>query len=189
MSQNTEDKTSIWKEFSIQTNGTFKEGYSWHSDSVEITHKKWTIIFDNYTLWSGKYSSKMTRIIVPISLKDNFRFEIYPEELIRKIEKIFGVQDIEIGYPEFDKAFIVKSNNEFKIKSLLRNANIRNLLLEQKNLNIQLSNQNGIWEQPKNQFELSYYIDGEIHNVANLIKLLELFKIILDELFQINTIS
>lgn len=191
MSQNTKDKTNIWKEFSIQTNGTFKEGHSWHSDSVEIKHKNSAIIFDNYTLWSGKYSAEMTRITVPINVKDSFRFEIYPEGFIRKIEKMFGAQDIQIGYPEFDKAFIIKSNNEFKTKSFLRNPKLRSLLLEHKDSNLLISDKKGIWEQklPENEFELSYYVDGKIQNINVLRELHELFKIVLDELFQINAIS
>ncbi len=182
---------NIWNQFANQTSGTFKEGYSWHSDSVEIEHKKWKIVFDNYTLWSGKYSTEMTRVIAPIILQDNFRFEIYREGFIRKIEKIFGAQDIEIGYADFDKIFTIKSNNEFKIKTLLRNSEIRNLITSQKDVNIQISDQKGIWEQklPENEFELSYFIDGEIRDLNILNELLELFKLILDEMLQINVIT
>ncbi|SEO77006.1 hypothetical protein SAMN05444671_4072 [Flavobacterium sp. CF108] len=182
---------NIWKEFANQTNGTFKEGYSWQSDSVEIEYKNWKIVFDNYTLWSGKYSTEMTRVIVPIILQDNFRFEIYKEGFIRKIEKIFGAQDIEIGYADFDKTFTIKSNNEFKIKTLLRNSEIRNLITSQKDVNIQISDQKGIWEEelPENEFELSYFIDGEIRDLNILNELLELFKLILDEMLQINVIA
>lgn len=81
---------NIWKQFSEETNGTFKEGYSWRSDSNEIEYKNWKIVFDNYILWSGKYRTQMTRVIAPIKLKDNFKFEIYREGFVRKIEKLFG---------------------------------------------------------------------------------------------------
>lgn len=182
---------NIWKQFSEETNGTFKEGYSWRSDSNEIEYKNWKIVFDNYILWSGKYKTQMTRVIVPIKLKDNFKFEIYREGFVRKIEKIFGAQDVEIGYPEFDKTYTIKSNNEFKIKTVLRNKEIRNLIESQKDTNIQITNQKGIWENelPANEFELSYFIDGEINDFEALNSLLKLFKALLDELFQMNSIS
>lgn len=133
----------------------------------------------------------MTRVIVPIKLKDNFNFEIYREEFVRKIEKLFGAQDVEIGYPEFDKTYTIKSNNEFKIKTLLRNKEIRNLIESQKDVNIQISNQKGIWgkELPTDEFELSYFIDGEINDIKVLNSLLQLFKTLLDELFTLNSIA
>lgn len=181
---------NIWQEFAIETKGTFKEGYSWYSDSNEIEYKNWKIIFDNYRLWSGKYSTQMTRVIVPITLKDNFKFEIYNEGFIRKIEKLFGAQDIEIGYPDFDKAFTIKSNNEFKIKTMLRNKELRNHIALQKEVNIQICGQKGIWENklPENEFELSYYANGEVDNLETLHSLLKLFKILLDELSALELI-
>ncbi|MEO8238639.1 MAG: hypothetical protein ABI793_10855 [Flavobacterium sp.] len=190
MFENSKNEINIWKDFANTVNGNFAEGYSWNSDSTTIEYKNRKIIFDNFTLWSGKYCTEMTRIVVPIILKDNFKFEIYREGLVLKIEKIFGGQDVEIGYSDFDKAFTIKSNNEFKIKTLLRNKEIRNLIESQKEVNIQISDQKGIWEEklPAKQFELSYFIDGEVHDLETLKSLLNLFKIMLDELFQMNSI-
>jgi hypothetical protein len=186
----SKNKINIWQEFAKETNGTFAEGYSWRSDSTTIEYKNWKIVFDNYRLWSGKHSTFLTRVIVPITLRDNFKFEIYKEGFIRKIEKLFGAQDIEIGYPEFDKSFIIKSNNELKIKTLLGNKEIRKLIGSLKDVNIQILNYQGIWEKelPENEFELSYFIDGIIGDLATLHLLLELFKLMLDELHQINAI-
>jgi hypothetical protein len=108
MSNSYTDKINIWQKFANEINGTFTESYSWRSDSAVIEYKDWKIIFDNYKIWSGKYSTDMTRIVVPIVLNDNFRFEIYREGFVRKIEKFFGAQDIEIGISDFDKAFTIK---------------------------------------------------------------------------------
>jgi len=190
MPNNLKNKINIWQELAEETNGTFKEGYSWRSDSNTINYKNWTIVSDHYRLWSGKHSTQMTRVIAPITLKDNFKFEIYREGFVRKIEKLFGAQDIEIGYPDFDKAFTIKSNNESKIKTLLRNKEIRNLISSQTEVNIQISNYQGIWEKelPENEFELSYFIDDEIKDIETLKSLLELFKLILDDLYRMNAI-
>lgn len=191
MLDTSKNKINIWQELANETNGTFKEGYSWRSDSNTINYKNWTIISDNYRLWSGKHSTQMTRVIAPITLTDNFKFEIYREGFVRKVEKLFGAQDIEIGYADFDKAFTIKSNNELKIKTLLRNKEIRNLISSQADVNIQISNNQGIWEKelPKNEFELSYFMDGKIQDIEILKSLIELFKLILDALHEINAIT
>lgn len=189
MDQKTKD--NIWQQFAKETGGVFKEGYSWRSDSNEIEYKKWKIVFDNYRLWSGKYSTLMTRVVVPVTLNDKFKFEIYREGFVRKIEKLFRAQDVETGYPDFDKTFTIKSNNEFKIKTLLRNKELRKLIESQRDVNIQISDQKGIWEDklPENEYELSYFTDGEIDNIETLKSLLELFKVILNELFEMNSIQ
>ena len=186
-----EGKTTIWKEFARATGGRFVEGHSWHSDRTEIEHKDWLVVFDHYTLWSGKHNQQMTRVIAPLVSLDNFQFEIYRAGLARKIEKLFGGQDVAIGYPEFDKAFIIKANNELKIKSFLRNKNIRDSIALQKEVNILMSYQKGIWEEklPKNHFELSFFLDGSVENIAILKSLLDLFKEMIDELYQLQSIA
>lgn len=181
----------MWQDFSKETKGVFKEGYSWNSDSVEITYKNWNIIFDNYTLWSGKHSAVMTRIVVPITLQNHFKFEIYNESIIREIENFFGAQDITIGYTEFDNAFTIKSNDEFKAKNILRNKTTREIIASQKNINILISDKKGIWgkQLPENEFELSYYADGKILDFEILKKLLELFKLLLNDMAEMDIIS
>jgi hypothetical protein len=89
------ERSSIWEDFAKEIEGKFVEGYSWHSDRTEIEYNNWEIIFDNYILWSGKYSQKFTSVVVPFVSLDNFRFEIHDNSIVRTIEKIFGVQDIE----------------------------------------------------------------------------------------------
>jgi len=188
----TKTEINIWEEFAIATGGKFVEREeNWLSDKTEIDYNGWKIIFDNYTLCSDKFQREMTRVIAPIISIDKFRFEIYRNGLIRSIEKIFGAQDIEIGRPEFDKAFIIKANNEFKIKSLLQNQKIRNLIETQKEVNLELSNQKGVWESklPGKELELQFYVDGAIQDINHLKLLLNLFQELLDNLYQIKSIE
>ena len=50
--------------------------------------------------------------------RDNFRFAIHREGLLDEVGKFFGMQDIVLGYAEFDKKFIVKTNDEAKVAQL-----------------------------------------------------------------------
>jgi hypothetical protein len=187
----TNIKNNIWAEFAKEIDGKFIKGYSWHSDRTEVEYNNWKIIFDNYTLWSGKYSTEMTRVIVHFISVDNFKFEIYRNSFVRKIKELFGAQDVKIGRADFDKAFVIKSNNEFKIKSLLQNQEIRRLIEFQKEVNILISDQKGIWEEklPENEFELSFFADGEIRDFECLKSLLNLFKEMIDSLYQMKSID
>ena len=187
----SKEKINIWKEFAKIIDGNFIEGISWHSDRAEIQYQNWKIVFENYTLWSGKYSTETTRIFVSFISLDDFRFEIYRNGFVRKIEKLFGAQDIKIGREEFDRAFIIKANNEFKIKKLLQNQKVRSCLENLKELNIQVCNQYGIWENklPERELQLSFFTEDEIKDLEVLKLILELFKEMLNALFEMKSIT
>lgn len=133
----------------------------------------------------------MTRGITRINAVDDFRFELYRNGFIRKIEKIFGAQDVEIGREEFDRSFIIKANNEFKIKTLLQNQKIRGLIEAQKDISLVISDQKGIWEGnlPKEELELTFYADGGIKDMEVFKSLLHLFKELLDRLVEIDAVK
>ena len=182
-------KENIWKSFSEQTGGTFFEGQYGMLDGTIISYKNWKIVFDYYDLYSGKFNERFTRIFVPIVSLDDFRFEIYNNGIIRSIEKIFGAQDIEIGIKEFDKRFILKANNGFKLKKLLLNPRIRQLLEIQKEVNFEISNYKGIWEKETQELDVSFFVKGEIKSIETLSSLLDLFKLVLDNLVENQSID
>lgn len=182
-------KENIWKSFSEQTGGTFFEGQYGMLDGTIISYKNWKIVFDYYDLYSGKFNERFTRIFVSIVSLDNFRFEIYNNGIIRSIEKIFGAQDIEIGIKEFDKRFILKANNRFKLKKLLINPQIRQFLEMQNEVNFEISNYKGIWEKETQDLELSFFVKGEIKSIETLSSLLDLFKLVLDNLAENKSIN
>jgi hypothetical protein len=78
---------------------------------------------------AGKTFVVFTRMRAPCVNKDGFRFKLYREGFFSDIGKVFGLQDAEIGNPEFDSAFVVKGNNETQLQALFRNAEIRRRLL------------------------------------------------------------
>ena len=51
---------------------------------------------------------------------EGFRFTIYRKGIFSELGKLLGMQDIEVGDPEFDEAFIIKGNDEFKVRESLR---------------------------------------------------------------------
>jgi hypothetical protein len=61
--------------------------------------------------------------------EDDFRFGIYQQGFLDAAGKLFGMQDVAVGYPEFDSHAIVQANDERKVKSLLSNDFIREVIL------------------------------------------------------------
>ncbi len=175
---------NVWMEFATEMGGKFVEGIAWRGDMAIVEYKNWKIEFDHYILQSSEYRVPMTRARAPIICLNDFQFEIYHATTMHRIEKFFGSMDVEAGYPEFDKRFIIKSNDTLKITSFLRNENIRELISSLKDVNFLITDRNGIWEEilPDGQRELAYYADGRIQKMETLKLLFQLFQITLDEL-------
>lgn len=70
----------------------------------------------NYTK-RGK-NRRYTHLTIPFS-DPRLRLEIYPQTLLQQLRKLLSMQDIEIGAPAFDDAFIITGNNEPLIREYL----------------------------------------------------------------------
>jgi hypothetical protein len=185
------NERNFWPEFAKLLNADIKPGEFDGSEIIEYNYKNWKISFDHFTLWSSKYSSRFTRIIVPVSGRDNFRFEIYQSGILSSVAKIFGMQDIKVGLEEFDKKFIVKSNDEFKIKSMFMNSRIPQMLENLPELNLQTSDRKGIWEDklPEKDYDLAIYFEGRIFDVNILLATRDLIIEIIEFLSKSNSIK
>ncbi len=84
-------------------------------------------IFNNHAV--GFEAMAFTSLNAFIYDRSNFRFTIHNEGVKDEIAKIFGMQDIVLGFKEFDEKFIIKSNDESKTAMLFGNPEIRDTLL------------------------------------------------------------
>ena len=72
-----------------------------------------------------------TRMRAPYVNPEGFRFTIYRKGLFSELGKLLGMQDIEVGDPEFDEAFIIKGNDEARVRELFADPKLRPLILAQ----------------------------------------------------------
>ena len=188
-------KSLQWQEFAKYINGSFTKHHFWHSAKVDTIYKNHRIIFDNYTVYNTVSSSTVTqtytRVITPLSFKQEFYFEIYRKSIFSSIAKLFGMQDIETGHHEFDKDFIIKSNNGFKVKQLLNSPEVRKSIESIQNIHLSISDNEGIWgdKLPEGQAELSFYCEKEIHDFEKLKEIQILFHTILDQFQNMEIIN
>ena len=73
---------------------------------------------------STTYTRVKAEALAPIAVSSR----IYREHLFSGLGKLLGVQDVQIGYPAFDEAFVVKADDEARVRMLLREAPCRALL-------------------------------------------------------------
>ncbi len=184
-------KDEIWSQIANEIGGEFIDAGFWGKDVLLYKHNQWEILLDTYTQSSGEQSTTYTRLRVPFINKNDFYFKIYREGYFSSIGKLFGMQDIQIGDPFFDKNFIIKGNNEFILKQFFNDINLKTLFNEQPQLSIEVKDDEGWFGQryPSNVDVLYFQCTGVIKHKAVLKNLFELFAAILDRLVVINSAS
>jgi hypothetical protein len=164
-------RDSAWKQLAAELGGEFLSGGLFRGSKVRAQIQKWTVTLDIYSVPSGDSNTTYTRVTAPIENKDGLQFAIFREGLVARLDKKLGMKDIEIGVPDFDSEFVIQGNNETKLRSLLANAKIRQLIHAQPRIRLGLKDN-----------QLRYDAQGVIRDVPRLKSLFELFGEILTQL-------
>jgi hypothetical protein len=179
----------IWRQLCAEIGAQYVEGGFWKGDKVQATHGAWTITLDTYTVSNGKTSTTYTRMRAPFVDPESFRFTVYRKGIFSDIGKRFGMQDMEIGDEAFDRDFILKSNQESKLRELLGSSKIRELIGRQPEIYFAVKDDEGFFRSsfPEGVDELYFQVVGVIKDVERLKLLYELFAETLDQLCRIGS--
>jgi len=174
----------IWRPFAEEIDAEFIDNGVWKSKKIIYKHENWTIILDTYSESSGKSSTTYTRMRAPYRNKDGFNFKIYNSGFFSDIGKKFGMQDIEIGYPDFDEKFIIKGNDEDKLKELFESEKIREFIQLQDKIHLEIKEDEGFCgsEIPEGVNLLYFKTIGVIKDTERLKRLYMLFAMVLNKL-------
>lgn len=125
----------------------------------------------------------------PYKTKDEFKFKLYRKGLFSNIGKALGMQDIEVGYPEFDDEFIIKGNDETKIIELFSNDKIRELITYQDRIYLEIKDNKGFFSPVTEEgiYELYFESVGVIKDIDRLKNLFMLFILVLNRLTLIGS--
>jgi hypothetical protein len=182
-------KDDVWRQLSEEVGGELVDGGFWKGKNVQVHAGPWTITLDTYTESSGESAVTCTRMRAPYVNSDGFRFTIYRKGLFSDLGKLLGMQDIEVGDPEFDEAFIIKGNDEPKVVNLFADKNVRRVIQAQPKIYLQVKDSEG-WFGPKfpeNVDELHFQVVGVVKDIDQLKALFDLFSAILDQLCRIGS--
>ncbi len=186
-------KEEIWQQLCNEIGAEFVQGGFWNGNKVVARVKEWTITLDTYsnTTSTGQSTTTRTytRLRAPYANKDGFRFKIYRQGLFDGLGKLFGGQDIEVGYPDFDDDFIIQGNDSEKVRQLFANPKIRQLIQVQPQILFEVRDDEGWFGAsfPEGVDELYFQAYGVIKDVEQLKSLYELFAETLNYLCYIGS--
>jgi hypothetical protein len=178
-------KDEVWRQLSEDIRAEFIEGGFCKGSKVQAHVGPWTVTLDTYC--DGEDQS--TRIRAPYVNPEGFRFTIYRKGFFSDLGKLLGMQDIEVGDPEFDEAFIIKGNDEDRVRVLFSDPKIRQMIQDQPKIRLTVKDSEG-WFGPKfpeDVDELHFQVVGVINDVDRLKALFDLFAAVLDHLCKIGS--
>ena len=182
-------KDEVWRQLSEEIGAEFVEGGFWKGSKVQAHVGPWTVTWTPTPSRPGRQQSHYTRMRAPYVNPEGFRFTIYRKGFFSDLGKLLGMQDIEVGDPEFDEAFIIKGNDEARVRELFSNPKIRQMIQDQPKIRLEVKDSEG-WFGPKfpeDVDELHFQVVGVIKDVERLKSLFDLFAAVLDQLCRIGS--
>lgn len=182
-------REEIWRRLSAEIGADYVAGGFWKGDKVVARHGQWTITLDTVTESTGETSSTYTRMRAPYVNKDGFRFTIYRKGFFSDLGKLLGMQDVDVSHPDFDEEFIIKGDDEFKLRALFANPGIRAMLQAQPSVYLTVKDDEGWFGAsfPEGVDELYFHVGGVIKDVERLKSLYNLFAETLHQLCHIGS--
>lgn len=183
-------KDEIWSQIANDIGGEYIESTFWKSGVLRYRHDEWEFLLDTYTVSSGNnQSTTYTRMRAPFVNKDGLYFKIYREGFFSGMGKFFGMQDLIIGDPYFDERFVIKGNNAEKIKRLLDDENLRQLIDLQPRIALEIRDDEGWFGKdfPEGIDQLYFSCAGVMKDATHLKALFHLFSLLLSRLVQIDS--
>ncbi len=183
------NKDEVWRQLSHEIGAEFVEGGLRKGNKVQAHVGTWTITLDAYAVNTQHSHVTYTRMRAPYVNPEGFRFTIYRKGIFSDLGKLLGMRDIEVGDPEFDEAFIIKGIDEYRVRDLFANAQIRKMVQAQPQIHLEVKDSEG-WFGPKfpdDVDELYFQVVGVMQDVERLKALFDLFAAVLDQLCRIGS--
>ena len=180
-------QSEIWRQLSEKIGANFDEGGFARSQRVDVSHEDWTISLDAY--YNPGTKSTFTRLSAPYVNTDGFRFSIYRKGIFSDIGKRLGMQDVEVGFQEFDEDFIIKGNDESKLRALFADSEVRKQLTLQRGVHLSVEAAGGWFrkDDPPSTDKLTFQVPGVIKDIERLELLFRLMSVTLDRMCDIGS--
>jgi hypothetical protein len=170
----------MWREVSKEFNGEFKikhnAGQELEIHNISIPHKKWKIevsISDTRPL----------KFTILFSSSQDFDLVLSWEDFLDRMMKRFSKPEIELGWKEFDKHYLIKSNRSDLVKETFTKE-IQKLLLKNNVYSISCQT-----DSKRRIGKLISVIQRRAGNKEMIIELINMYKLLIDNFEKLRIIE
>jgi hypothetical protein len=184
-------KEEIWQQLAQEIDAEFIDNGIWRGNKVEAQVGEVTITLDTYTVMVNNIPHSYTRLRAPYISRDGFRFKVYRDNGLGFLRRLFGVPDIEIGFAEFDKDYVIQGNDSAKLTALFASATLRQQLTADPTLWLEVKDDEGWFATkfPEGVDELYFCVGGVVTDIERLKGFFALFTETLQQLQKIGTLE
>jgi hypothetical protein len=186
----TRIRDDIWRSFARKHGAQAVDGRGGKLKQIRSTHAAWTISLDTYVVSTGNSSTTYTRARALVNASSDLRFKLYRENAFTRLGTMLGMQDVHAGNPELDAKYVVRSNNESMIRSLLIDSRVYHPLLALPKASFELARFRGkVGNRPRGVAELRVLVGGAVDDPATLDRMLDLLRASLEQLARMGAIT
>ena len=117
---------------------TFVAGKPPTRDKVHLDHGPWKVILDTYLLNRAQNPVLYTRVSALYVAREDFTLRIYQTNVFTRIAELFGFYGLLVGDEELERKYKIKSSNEPRGRSLMTDRRLRELILVQPSLGLDI---------------------------------------------------
>ncbi|MDX1811810.1 MAG: hypothetical protein R3240_07685 [Gammaproteobacteria bacterium] len=121
-----------------------------------------------------------TSFKAPVASEHDFRFALHHQGLIDTAGKFFGMEDVVIGYPEFDEALIIKTDDRERTHRIFSDVQVRETFQSLRLFTLHLTHHHIAGQKGKKAF-LELTIEEGVVDPAVLRNLYDAFYKVLSE--------
>jgi hypothetical protein len=176
-----------WEEFCARVDAAVA-GYL-RGVPARVRYKNWCVTLDTNVVPAGAAAAVVTRMRAPYATRGAFRFKLQRRDLLDALARCIGIHTSETGQTEFDREFVVRSEDDARVRRLFEDEAIRRLIQSQPAINLEARGGDGPFGAtlPEGVDELVLRAPGFVTDAARLRKLFALFALILDRLCAIDS--
>lgn len=181
-------RKEVWAALAHEISARHEQGGWLRSDRVVASVPPWTVTLDLYTEGAAEISTTHTRLRAPFVNPGGFRFKLYRKSIFSDLGKLLGMQDIGVGDPPFDEDFIIQGNDEARVRELLRDPHLRELIAVQPRISFSIKDDEGWFGAtfPDGVDELHFLAWGVVKDVERLKQMFDLLAVTLNRLCEIR---
>ena len=117
---------------------TFLPGKRSSGDEVHLKHGPWQLILDTYTQSNGQNTVMYTRARALYVAKEDFTLRVSRRHIFTRIAELLGFHGLLVGDSELERKYTVKSCNEPRGRSLMTDRRLRELIMGQPSLRLDI---------------------------------------------------
>ena len=174
--------SETWAEFCGRVDAAVAEYV--RAGRARVRYRGWCVTLDTNVVPAGAAATVVTRMRAPFVGRGRFRFKLQRRDLLDALARRLRIHSSETGQTDFDREFVIRSEDDGAVRRLFDSPDIRRLIQSQPSINLEARGGDGPFgaSLPAGVDELVLRAPGFVTDAERLRRLFALFALILDRL-------